>query len=124
MPEAWTVDLIYSVSILVAAASQQVFLHLELEAAVLPKQKGVLAGVVLCGQQGRLALLRDVLGEGAQHLGSPFLGELGEHIVFREELVVESLGSRNPLQGVFLQQSLKQVEPWVRKGIHVSGRFE
>lgn len=97
------IDLLNCLSALVSASSHDVLLHLELQATVVAHQPLVLSFSVLGHHEGRVAFLAEM----ALAVFSEFL----EHLVLREEIVVQGLSGTDALRRVLLQQSLHQVQP-------------
>lgn len=77
---SWRVDFLDSVSTLVSAASHNVFLHLELQAAVITNETLVFTILVLSQHEGRIAFLTQ--------MALTMFSELLKHFVLREKVVV------------------------------------
>ena len=103
LDDGWRIDLLNGFSAFVSAAGHDVLLHLEFEAAVVAHQPLALPLLVFGEHERRVALLAEV--------ALTVLGELLEHLVLREEIVVEGLSGTDALGRLLLQQSLHQVQP-------------
>lgn len=100
---SWRVDFLNSLSTLVRAPSHNVFLHLELQAAVITNKPFVFSFFVFGEHKRGVALLTQ--------MALAVFSKLLKHLIFREEVVVECLGGSDALSWVLLQQSFHEVEP-------------
>ena len=99
----WRIDLLNGFSVFVSAAGHDVLLHLEFEAAVVAHQPLALPLLIFGEHERRVALLAE--------LALTVFSELLEHLVLREEIVIEGFSGTDALGRILLQQSLHQVQP-------------
>ena len=94
-----------------------VFFHFELQATVVTSQSSVLSITVLWSHERRCTLLT------SYEIASSLFDKFFEHLIFWEEIMNESFTSTDTFLGIFFKQFFHEVEPWINRNLHDSGKL-